>query len=216
MIKLESRLNNKIIPLLMAMNHSRFMIKCNCMFLQLVHLGGIVILVLGVPCCTYLFGVCHLVGCIEHIKVIIFLHAKKSFVHPQPIPHVKILRILCNIKSMSFINTNLNIFGICCPLGYNISNSLDVFFITHSIALAYLCFYHTYALPQMWTFIEACLATLGPFMSGSQGIWICLLVRLKSGPSPQRLLINFVLTILNRPYMVIFNPHYYSNYFIYL
>jgi hypothetical protein len=117
---------------------------------------------------------------------------------------------------MSFINTNLNIFGICCPLGYNISNSLDVFFIAHSIALAYLCFYHTYALPQMWPFIEACLATLGPFMSGSQGIWICLLVRLKSGPSPQRLLINFVLTILNRPYMVIFNPHYYSNYFIYL
>ncbi len=84
MIKLESKFNNKIFPLLLAMNYFRFVVKCNYMFLQSVHLGGIVILVLGVPCCTYHFGVCYLVGSIEHIKGIIFFHAKKSFTRPQP------------------------------------------------------------------------------------------------------------------------------------
>ncbi len=96
-----------------------------------------------------------------------FTMQKKVLLTNNPIPHAKILRILCNIKSMSFINTNLNISGTCCTLGYNLSNFLEVFFIAHSIAWAYVCFYHTYALPQMWTFIETCLATSGPFMSGS-------------------------------------------------
>jgi hypothetical protein len=51
---------------------------------------------------------------------------KVSFTH-NPIAHAKLLRILCNIESMSFINTNFNISSTCCTLGHNPSTLLKFF-----------------------------------------------------------------------------------------
>ncbi len=141
------------------MNNFGSMVRCKWLHLfQLGCFGRTLILMLGVPCCTYFLGVCHFTSSNQHNKVTIFLDAGKRCAHPQPFTPC---RNPNNLTQNRINKLHQHWLMYLRHSHCNVSNFVEAFFLAHSIALASVSFYHTYGLLKMWAFIAIWSCCLG-------------------------------------------------------